>query len=63
MHDLLGFVWIRGRERVKSWGCEGVEVWRKCGESWTCLDWDMLEWMCEENLLKLVSDMMVVRIL
>ena len=31
--------------------------WRK----WGCLDWDMLEWMCEESLWEFVNDMMVVR--
>jgi len=32
-------------------------MWRKL----VCLDWSMLEWMCEESWLKFVSDMMVVR--
>ena len=27
-----------------------------------CLNYDMLEWMCKESLLKFVSDMMVVRV-
>ena len=60
---ILGCVWIRGCGRVESWGWVGVEVWRKCEESWGCLDWGMLEWMCEESLLEIVSDVIVVRIL
>ena len=51
-----------GLEGVGEWKVEGEWEW-KCEESWSCLDWDMLEWMCEENLLKFVSDVIVVRIL
>ena len=55
-----------GLEGVGEWKVEGVEKWkcedlkRKCEESWGCLDWDMLECMCEESLLKYMSDMIVV---
>ena len=51
-----------GLEGVGEWKVEGEWEW-KCEESWGCLDWGMLEWMCEESLLKIVSDMIVVRIL
>ena len=46
---------------MREWKVEGVGEW-KCEESWGCLDWGMLEWICEESLLKYVSDVMVVRI-
>ena len=62
MLGLEGFGWIRGWGGVESWGCREVEVWRKCEESWGYLDWEMLEWMCEESLLKNVNDVIVVRI-
>jgi len=43
---------------VENWGCG---KW-KCEEIWGCLDYGMLEWICEESLLKYMNDVMVVRI-
>ena len=50
-----------GLEVVGEWKVESVGEW-KCGESGGCLDWEMLEWMCEKNLLKSVNDVIVVRV-
>jgi len=56
--DLKG---VFGLEVVDEWRVEGVGEW-KCEESWGCLDWEMLQWMCEESLLKSVNDVIVVRV-
>ena len=58
IYALFGLeVWESGKLRV--WGSGSVKI---CEENWGCLDWGMLEGMCEESLLKYVSDVMVVRI-
>ena len=60
----IHFKGVFGLEGVGEWKVEGEWEWKwKCEESWGCLDWGMLEWMCEESLLKIVSDVIVVRIL
>ena len=46
------------------WKVEGVGEW-KCKESVEkveCLDWEMLEWMCEKSLLESVNDVIVVKV-
>jgi len=50
----LGFVWIDERicEEGREWICEDI---------WGCLDWKMIEWICNDDLLKFVSDMIVGR--
>jgi len=53
--DVLGEWKVEGE---REWKCENLR--RKCEESWGCLNWDMLEWMCEKNLLNFVSDVIVV---
>ena len=35
------------------WGGEGVDLWgleRMCEDMWGCLDWGMIEWICEDSL-------------
>jgi len=48
-----------GSRKLRVWKCEDLR--RKCEENLVYLDWDILEWMCEESLLKFVSNVMVVR--
>lgn len=42
-----------------NWKVEGVRT--KSEEIFMCLDWNMLDLMCEKKLLKFVSVVMIVR--
>ena len=44
------------------WGWEKIDLWRlerMCENMWGCLDWGMIDEICEDTLLRFVSKVIV----